>query len=133
MAAASFSDLKLYCTYALVSIWWLVVTAFVADPYLAYLEVANPDDSTQVPPVWKLIRELSNFGRSAFYLPFLICYPHSDRLTTQQNWLLHGIGIAALALGLVPLCVGPTPATHQKRTQLKAGKSHALFGRIRQI
>lgn len=103
------SWLPLVIVYSLLFIWYLVVLSFVVDPYLIYLVAANPKDVSQVPQFWKTIRGLSSLSRAALYLPFLILYPHSHRLTAQRNWLLHGIGIVSLVPCLIPLFVENWP------------------------
>ena len=95
-------------TYGLVFIWWLLVTTWVADPYVIYyLDVVKPDDSSTKPLVWDVIGKLLYYRRTACFVPLLIVYPHDHRLGNQRNWLLHSIGVTTLVLGSVSLLFGP--------------------------
>eukprot|EP00931_Biecheleriopsis_adriatica_P067318 TRINITY_DN41478_c0_g1_i1.p1 TRINITY_DN41478_c0_g1~~TRINITY_DN41478_c0_g1_i1.p1 ORF type:complete len:669 (+),score=56.86 TRINITY_DN41478_c0_g1_i1:98-2104(+) len=93
------ASLSTASAYSLAFIWWLIVTSYVADPFLLYDRFVHAGDIAAI----KTIRSWLSLYRTAAFLPFLICYPHAKDTSAQRNWLLHSIGIVALSMCLFPM------------------------------
>jgi len=93
------ASLSAASAYTLALVWWLIVTSYVADPFLVYDRFAH---AANIPAI-KTIRSWLSLYRAACFLPFLIFYPHADHMATRQNWILHSIGIVAVSMCLIPL------------------------------